>query len=48
VPVTASVTVAPIKPAPLYTTVVVPPPTNYALVPAPAVTYAQPVMMVPR
>jgi hypothetical protein len=46
VPVAATVT-AP-KPVPLYTTVVVPAPTNYAIVPAPAVTYAQPVMMMPR
>jgi hypothetical protein len=48
VPVTASVTVAPLKPGALYTTVVVPPPANYAVMPAPAVTYAQPVMMMPR
>jgi hypothetical protein len=32
---------------PVYTTVIVPPPTNYAIVPAPAVSYAQPVMAVP-
>ncbi|WP_434111608.1 hypothetical protein [Paraburkholderia caffeinilytica] len=31
-----------------YATVVVPAPTHYAVVPAPAVTYAQPVMAVPR
>ncbi|CAE6818803.1 hypothetical protein R70006_06099 [Paraburkholderia domus] len=38
----------PPKPIALYTTVVVPAPTNYAIVPAPAVTYAQPVTVVPR
>jgi hypothetical protein len=31
-----------------YATVAVPAPTYYAIVPAPAVTYAQPVMAVPR
>jgi len=36
------------KPVALYTTAVVPAPTGYAIVPAPAVTYAQPVMVVPR
>jgi hypothetical protein len=30
------------------TTVVVPPPTTYAVAPAPAVSYAQPVVMMPR
>ncbi|MEW9583458.1 hypothetical protein [Paraburkholderia sp. DGU8] len=40
-----SVTVAPIKPAALDTNVVGPPP-NYA--PAPVVTYAQPVIAIPR
>jgi hypothetical protein len=46
VPVAATVT-AP-KPMPVYTTVVVSAPTNYAVTPAPAVTYSQPVMMMPR
>lgn len=35
------------KPAPLYRTVVVPGPTNYAVAPAPSVIYAQPLMAVP-
>jgi hypothetical protein len=49
VPVAAGTPVPlPAKPMPLYTTVVVPAPTNYAIVPAPAVTYAQPVTVVPR
>ena len=38
----------PPKPVTLYTTVVLPAPTNYAIVPAPAVSYSQPVMVVPR
>ncbi|MGF6902240.1 hypothetical protein [Paraburkholderia sp. GAS348] len=38
----------PTKPVTAYTTVVVPEPTSYAIVPAPAVSYAQPVMAVPR
>jgi hypothetical protein len=42
-----SVTVAPIKPAAVDTTAVVPPP-NYAVVPAPVVTYAQPIIAMPR
>jgi hypothetical protein len=36
------------KPLPVYTTVVVPAPTNYGLVPAANVMYAQPVIAVPR
>jgi hypothetical protein len=36
------------KPLPMYTTVVVPAPTNYGLVPAANVMYAQPVIAVPR
>jgi hypothetical protein len=36
------------KPLPSYTTVVVPAPTNYAVVPAANVMYAQPVIVVPR
>jgi hypothetical protein len=48
VPVTATATVPPLKPVPVNTTVVVPPATNYAVVHAPTVTYAQPVMMMPR
>jgi hypothetical protein len=47
-PVAVPVVVTAPKPAPLYTTVVVPTPTNYAIVPAPTVTYAQPVVMMPR
>lgn len=47
VPAAVSVAVAPIKPAAPDTTVVVPPP-NYAVVPAPVVTYAQPVIAMPR
>lgn len=52
VPATMSVAVglppvAP-KPLPLYTTVVVPAPTNYAVMPAANVMYAQPVTGVPR
>jgi len=46
-PAAVSVTVAPIKPAALDVTVVGPPP-NYAVVPAPVVTYAQPVIAMPR
>lgn len=46
-PAAVSVTVAPIKPAALDVTVVGPPP-NYAVVRAPVVTYAQPVIAMPR
>ena len=36
------------RPLPLYQTVVVPPQTKYAIVPAAHVVYAQPVIVVPR
>jgi hypothetical protein len=48
VPVAAVVTQPPPKPTPLYTTVVVPPPTTCAIAPAPAASYAQPVVTMPR
>jgi hypothetical protein len=50
VPATITAGVPPPVPKrlPLYTTVVVPAPTNYAAVPAANVVYAQPVMAVPR
>lgn len=47
-PVVASTPASPVKPMPMYTNVVVPAPTNYSVVPAPVVVYAQPLMAVPR
>ncbi|MEW6341926.1 MAG: hypothetical protein AB1704_14770 [Pseudomonadota bacterium] len=45
-----AVTAPPPVPEPLlsYTTIVVPPPTNYGVTPAANVRYAQPLMAVPR
>jgi hypothetical protein len=48
VPVNAAVTAPPLKPLPMYTTIVVAPPTTVALAPALAVNYAQPVVTMPR
>ncbi|HEY4298357.1 MAG TPA: hypothetical protein VGM85_17935 [Paraburkholderia sp.] len=51
-PVVATVIAPPVKPAPGYTAaampVPAPVPAGYAVVPAPIVTYAQPVMLMPR
>lgn len=47
-PVPVAVAAPAPKPLPMYTTVVVPAPKNYGLVPAANVMYAQPVIAVPR